>query len=198
MDFRNFCLTFCLVLFCISPVNGKEIAKNLTTISSIPLLTKNQGYLVLYIDVAGVAPSIELSKVSTRKLDIIPADKKLKFGNTYTFDLKGLEKGFYYVPMLEGVYQVTKVNAPFYDLPYWIPTQDDPRWRFSVHKEKFNFIGELNIAKERLAKIVDINLYNRIATHQQALKSELEQVQGAYNLISTPGYRDEFFQELEK
>ena len=198
MDFKTFNLSFLLMLVCVFPVYSKDYQKSLTTIESIPSLTKNQGYLVVYVDVEGIAPSIELSKINTRKLGVIPKDKKVHFTHTYTIDLKGLEKGFYYVPMFEGVYQITKVSTPFYDLPYWLPTENDLKWRFSIHKDTFNFVGELNIAKERLAKVIDVNLYNRIATHQEAIKNELKQAQGNSVLMFTPGYRDEFYQELIK
>lgn len=212
MDFRSLNLIFWLIFVCAFPVKGKE-PKSLSNISSLTPLRGLQGYLVVYIDVSGVAPSIEFSRINTRKLDVIPQNKKIKFANQYivslkdpkikltskyTINLKDLEKGFYYLPLIEGVYQVTKVNVPFYDLPYWLPTENASQWRFSIHRGKFNFIGELNVAKERSTNVVDVNLYNRIATYQEQLKKELKQVQGPYELIATPGYRDEFFEELER
>lgn len=198
MDFRRLCLFSWLILICVFPASSKDITKSLVPISSISPLAKDQGYLVVYVDVGGIAPSIEFSKVKARSSNIFSKSKKLKLSNTYSIDLKGLKKGFYYVPILEGTYQITRVNTPFYDLPYWLPTENAPRWRFSIHKEAFNFIGELKIAKERYANVIDVNLYNRIATHQEALKNEMKQVSGTFSLMFSPGYRDEFFEELQK
>lgn len=198
MDIRSLNLIFWLTFFCVFPVEGKRIEKNLANITTISPLRSIEGYLVVYVNASGVGPSIEFSRVKTKKLDVITTEPYLKFTQKYTLHLNGLDKGLYYLPMPEGVYQITKVNAPFYDLPYWLPTENTPQWRFSIHRDKFNFIGELNIAKERSSGTIDVNLYNRIATYQEQLKSELNKVQVPYTLITTSGYRDDFFQELEK
>ena len=176
---------------------SKELTKILTTAANLTPLMKNQGYLMIYVDVSGIAPSIKISKVNTKKLDIIPRAKKLSFTKDYMIDLKGLDKGFYYVPMLEGVYQITKVNTPFYDLPYWLPTENDPRWRFIIKEQQVNFAGELNIAKERAAKVIDVNLHNRLAYFLDAIKDDLNKAAVELPLNVSSGYRDEFFQELD-
>lgn len=177
-------------------LEAKEYIKTLTTSENRLELQKKQGYLLLYLDVEGVAPSLEIAKINTPNKRILLNNDNINFGNTYTINLKNMPKGFYLVPMQEGIYQITRINAPYYDLPYWLPTKNNKTWRFSILADHSNFIGELTIAKERGTDFINVRLLNRIALFKHAIESALEQHISRYPLALSAGYRDDFLIEL--
>ncbi len=181
-------------------VQAKAYIKTLTTSANLEPLQKNQGYLVLYLDVNGSAPSIEFKKMKARKANkkgyLVSSDKISFTNNTYTIALKDKKKGIYLVPLLAGLYQITRVNAPYYDLPYWLPTENNKTWRFSIKKGQLNFIGELNIARERGTNFIDVKLYNRFATHKAEIDAALHQLYKDFPLSLSVGYRDDFLKAL--
>lgn len=179
---------------------AKEYIKELTTSDNLVPLQKNQGYLVLYLNVNGSAPSIEFKKIKSRKANkkgyLLSTDKMSFTNNTYTIALKDKKEGIYLVPLLAGLYQITRVNAPYYDLPYWLPTENNKTWRFSIKKEQLNFIGEINIARERGTNFINVNFYNRLATHKAEIDTALNQLYTDFPLSLSVGYRDDFLKAL--
>lgn len=200
MDVKKIiCLLFFILYSILSGSHAlaKLTVKQLSTVSTVPELIKNQGYLLVYINVEGTAPSIEFSKLKTNRTDFW-VTKSFSYSNNYRLDLKQVTPGLYFIPMLAGIYQITRINAPFYDLPYWLSTEKQAIWRFAVEKNKINFIGEIYIAKERGTNEVDVNLFNRFATYQKQIISEVEKLPTRFPLALKPGYQDEFLHEFEK
>jgi hypothetical protein len=199
MNVRNGLLVVFIVcsIFLSDGAQGKNLIKTLSLPVSAPVLEKGQGYLLVYINVNGSAPSIELSKVNTKKTDFLVTEPS-SFTRDYTLDLKNITPGFYVVPMLAGIYQITRVNAPFYDLPYWLATEKQAKWRFGIEENHVNFIGEIYIAKERGTNTIDVNLLNRFATYRKQILNELLTMPVKLPLVIKPGYQDEFLRALEK
>lgn len=198
MDIKKLLLTMFFSACCVllgEHAQGQSISKNLSVALNVPELIENQGYLMVYVNVEGIAPSLELSKINTNKTDFINVEN-FSFSKDYRINLKNVLPGFYFIPMLAGVYQITRINAPFYDLPYWLPTEKQAKWRFAIEKDHINFIGELYIAKERETNEIDIHLFNRFAMYQKQINSELAVMAKNLPLKIKPGYPDEFLQEL--
>ncbi len=149
-------------------------------------LKKGYGFVLLKLDVDGVAPSFEYAKIvrdrfssSTRKINF--SERKSKY---------------MLVHAKQGYYQITRVNAPYYDLPFWFDTSTDTRWRFYVEKGKINYLGLLEIDKDRTRSSVNINLIKRIASDYKELVENFSEVFKRYPLTHLPGYRDDFYQEF--
>ena len=193
---KYFTLFLLLLTLWLPDVQAKEYIKDLTTSADLLPLQKKQGYLVLYLDVNGSAPSIEFKKIKTTKKSYLNSNDKISFSNKYTITLKNKKKGVYLVPLLAGLYQITRVNAPYYNLPYWLPTENNKTWRFNIKKGQLNFIGELNIARERGTNFIDVNLYNRLATHKAEIDAALHQLYKDFPLSLSVGYRDDFLKAL--
>ena len=168
-------------------------AKILSPISSIKLndvekslLSKDQGYLLIKLDVSGEGPSFHYrQKEIWRKKSI-----KVPLGN--------LENGYYVLPVKQGDYQITRVDAPHYNLPFYLNIDSIPQWQFTIKAGHLNYIGQLSIEKERSTKHVNINLFNRFAQDYQEIQTAVAPVKEHYPLIINLGYRDDFQQELLK
>ncbi len=191
-----------------------KLALLLSTLASAPLLAQPKelklepagteitlrsryGFLLLSLDVDGVSSSLEFSRLGWNKPEH-PPERALKGrpGEDFTVSLQGLDNGLYILALPEGWYQITRVNAPYFDLPFWMDTAEEPSWRFRVDREKTNYAGQLFIARERSSKYVKMRLHNRLA-------AEIEQIQGALvqqlqvaPLASGSGVRDDFLGEL--
>ena len=131
--------------------------------------SKYTGFILLNLNVSGVAPSFDFYKTKIGLEDVSTkffAKKVKKRGirKDKRVNLQGLEPGYYVMPLTEGVYQISKVNAPYFDLPYIQDTDQDSRWRFRVYPKSLNYIGKLTIEKARGTKFVDTSLQNRFVT----------------------------------
>lgn len=131
---------------------------------------------LIYLDVEGSAPSIKIHKLNTNidELDEIPFDEDLSsrfIRTSWTLPLKGLEKGIYSIALKPGVYQISQVNAPYYNFPFKLQTEDDPRWRFRVYPDSFSYIGHLKIYKERDAESVESYFLDRFYSDQEEINS---------------------------
>lgn len=199
MDFKKLVAVFFLqsVLFFAHAGSG-DVIKVLSDANNVAELKKKQGYLLVYVNVEGVAPSIEFSRINTRKTDVMLPDEKITYVKDYFLDLKNIEKGFYFIPMFAGIYQITRVNAPFYDLPYWLPTEKSANWRFAIEENAVNFIGELNIEKERGKRVINVHLFNRTALYHDELIEQISLLPIKLPLKVKAGYRDDFLMVLEK
>lgn len=150
-----------------------------------PDTLKSQGYLLIYLDVQGVAPSIEFKRLGSLK-------------SSLTIDLKDLDSGYYSMLLPVGRYQIEQIKAPFYDYPYKLSTKQNASWQFVIKDNKTNFIGELNVANLRMINSIDVNLYNRFATHQKDIHTAMSSFLIAYPLVNGTGPRDDFAKELRR
>jgi hypothetical protein len=167
------------------PVNGAE---------QLSVLEK-QGYLLLEIDVQGVAPAITLSKLSNSP-NIAPQRKQTMLGTKMgQIELKGLTPGFYALALAPGLYRVDEVLSPLFNYSYRMNVQNQYQWRFTVEKGHINYFAKLHIAKARKANSVDLSLHNRYAYTLDLIQSgNLDLPEMAVR--SAPGYRDDFAQFL--
>lgn len=175
---------------------GQENTLTLFDIEQAPILAKNQAYLLVRVDVSGIAPSFNFAHILKKKGSYAFDSDKQKLGEKYAVSLKGVKTGFYLLAIKTGHYQITRVNAPFYNLPYWRPT-NNVSWQFSISANKINFIGELNIANERGSDYISVNLFNRFATYQATMSEQLTLLLEQYALVNGKGIRDDFVEELE-
>ena len=195
-----------LLLFCLF-ISDKpfaaELEKSLKTIDEIVAfkaderLAKNHGFLLVKLNVNHDAASINFAKIKKNRASYIINADSLKLGQKYFLNLKNTENEYYLLPLLAGGYQITRVNAPFYNLPYWRPTKELASWRFNIKAGKINYVGEINISAERGTDFMTVNLFNRFATEQKEINASLAGLVEQYPLTGGTGYRDDFFAEWE-
>lgn len=142
------------------------------------------GYLLLEVSVEGSAPSLEIRKLSSN-----PSlnNKYATSRETYKLDLKNKPPGFYYVPLKQGYYQVTHINAPFYNLPYKL----DTKWGFTIVKNHINYAGKVTISEDRTSNSVDAQIINRFATTYSTLE-KINQTSPDLPVRFAIGYEDAF------
>jgi len=152
------------------------------------------GLALIHIDVEGIAPSMEFFRLGTDidEINGVRFNDKLHSGirsKSYLIEFKGLPKGYYLFAIPTGTYQIDKVSAPYFNLPYIRTLEDDPRWRFRIYPRSFNYIGYLNIQKERSHNKIDVKWLNRLfkdlgdiepILSQQDLQLPLKQSFGLY------------------
>lgn len=143
-------------------------------------LKKGYGYLVINLEAGGTAPSITLHKNSGRKWKIALKDK---------------EPGIYIAPLRKGEYQIVRVDAPYFSLPFYLETKEKDAWKFVIVEKRMNYIGKLHIDRERSVNFINIRLLNRIAVDRRAIQQSFPNLLAGYPLMHLPGYRDDFYQE---
>lgn len=162
---------------------------NSTPTPDIEPLPRNHGYMLLGLDIGGTAPSFEYALLRGSKTDRKrKIDRKRK-----TIELKGKDNGFLLIPIRKGPYQITKINAPLFDLPFRVDTKNS-KWQFTIEPNKINYIGHLNIAKKRKSRSVDVGLSNRIATDITKISAEFSELITQYPIITSLMLRDDFYE----
>lgn len=154
-------------------------------------LEGRQGYALVQLDVSGVAPSLELRRLGGNS-------GRPYTGKKYTVDLSQRDKGLYLAQLPPGTYQITRVNAPFYDLPFRLSTAGDARWRFKVQSGKTSYIGMLRIPEERSRTDVDIVFRNRIAATLDQIEDQFGAVIATAPLITGRAERDDFLSDSRR
>lgn len=168
---------------------------NLRAASQPAELGKGQGYLLLHLNVGGVAPSMEFVKLTSKQeLSLRSEKKRTKRFKSVKINLKDKEKGLYLLNLPQGLYQVTQINAPYFNLPYRMSTDNEPYWRFYVEPGKVNYFGQLTIAKERSTRHVNISRLNRIATDKSLIDQELAGLIKNAPLRVSVGVRDDYME----
>lgn len=177
----------------------KEIPSDFHTPQNAPILLRDHGYVLFDIDVGGKAPSFEFvqlklprkSRNDEKPIYILDSDK-------YQTGLKDLDNGMYVLALEAGLYQVTSINAPFFDLPYILDTKSKHGWRFSVHPNAVSYAGKLVIEQERGTNFINVNLLKRFATDQQAIEQVAEEFFPQVPLKIAYGTRDDFYPYLQQ
>jgi len=160
-------------------------------------LTKKQGYLLIDLDVNGSAPSLVYQQLSARDQKYLAAGQQARLlGKEKTMDLKDKPAGFYLAKIPAGLYQITRVNAPYFNLPFRVDTSSRREWRFSIEPGQINYIGKLVIDKKRSTQYVDIDLVNRIATNKADIENQLSTLLENFPLRLGVGVRDDFLTSL--
>jgi len=158
----------------------------------------NHGYALFNVVVGGVAPSFEFIKLHTKQRLYLESGEAVRTrGIKTSVDLKGIINGYYLMNLPEGLYQITSIRAPFYNLPFRLDTDYSRKWRFKVEKGKTSYVGKLSIAHERKTDYVEVHLVNRIATDELEIERHIPGILTNYPLSSGTGVRDDFWKILK-
>lgn len=169
----------------------------LSSVDKIPEIKGSEGYLLMYLEAGKMLSSLSVVRCLNADFSCsIEKKVRIRGRRLFSIDLKNLKNGFYLLNLPEGAYQITEVNAPFYDLPFRMNTARDRNWRFTIEKGKANYAGRLIATKQRSDSAVNIKLVNRIATDFDEINNILSDF-----LLTTPltmgvGVKDDFLSEL--
>ncbi|TQV71170.1 hypothetical protein FKG94_19985 [Exilibacterium tricleocarpae] len=171
----------------------------LTVPDSAAPLRKNQGYFLINLDISGAAPSFEFVGLDVRGQAYLEPGQKAKVrknARKIVVELKHKTNGLYLFAIPEGLYQITSIKAPYFDLPYLMDTEYRRKWRFSIKKDRVNYVGKLFIDAERSTRHIDVKLINRMAADKALIENRLGARLATTPLRSGAGVRDDFFAEL--
>lgn len=201
-QFRLVLLFFLLLLFAVNSQAANSSAMVLVDPERASALQKSMGYLLVSLDVSGTAPSLKLFKISSDPSSIGRSDyarllrSAKKTSKKITLNLKDKKQGFYVLPLPRGVYQITRVSAPYFDLPYLMATDNTRDWRFVIEEGRLNYIGNLYIAKERTSKNITAKLQNRLASELSEINRSLSSLIKVTPLAIGVGVRDDYYRDL--
>lgn len=186
-----------LLLLLSLSVDAKSTEKtvSLTEASHALELRSGEGYMLLKLEAAGPAPSIELEHIGglSIKHDVKSGSRSRQ---RLKINLKDRADGFYVANLKEGTYQIVQVNVPYFGLPYWLDTDNRRIWRFSVKMGVVNYIGNLTIAQERSVDSVTAHLTNRLAMELPLISELIAKFPVKTTLRNGVGYRDDFLDAL--
>ncbi|MCO1335523.1 hypothetical protein MO867_14380 [Microbulbifer sp. OS29] len=162
-----------------------------------PELGRREGYILVNLDVGGTAPSIDFVRNYKVGQAYLEGDEEIRLSKNhrYSVSLKGKSKGLYLMAMPVGLYQITQINAPYFNLPYQLDTGDKRVWRFCVDAQKVNYIGRLFINKQRKSDTIEVYLKNRMAADLGEIQDLLGVLIEQYPLVSGAGVQDVFYRE---
>ena len=187
----------CTLAFLILPSFAFAKALTVYPIDNLPTLVKNKGYALFYVNSEIDSASFNLSQISSKYIN--PRSRAwdtVYKSQKYTVSLKGLPKGFYVLLLERGIYQITQVNSPYYDLPFRYQTKDDVRWQFNVDNKHLNYVGHINFEKERSTDTISVGLHNRIAMDYEQIMSLLASLEKPPKFRLGTGVKDDFFAEI--
>lgn len=191
-----FALWVSILLLLCAPISVGAEEFSLLPVSDAPELGGSEGYMLLYVDAGGTAPSFEFARIARADSEPLPQGERFRFvTKPRKIALKGLDEGFYLLPMTKGQYQIIRVNAPHYSLPFRMSTDNRPEWRFVIEPGRTNYIGALHIDTERSASHVEIDLLNRIAMQEATIRELMGETLNTYPLAFHAGYRDDFYRD---
>lgn len=98
------------------------------------------------------------------------------------------------LPFLEGGYSWQTVSVPHFDLPFRLYKSTDERWRFSIEKERVNYVGQLIVRRERGSNSASVRLVNRIAATRNTIEAELADQLAEYPMRYAGFNRDRYFE----
>ncbi len=167
------------------------------TPENIEPLKSRHGYLLIKLQLSGAAPSIEYSKIRSLNQSFLTKNQQVKtYGNKFILELKNKSYGYYLQVLPAGLYQITRLNVPYFDFPFRLNTNHQRDWRFNIEAGKINYAGKLVIEKERTTKQISVRLLNRIATDKAEIELTLKDLIENTPLISGSGVRDDFYEIL--
>lgn len=176
-------------------LNAKEVI--LSPVDQAPELRHSEGYVLIDLDARGTAPSIEFVRLGKVGSDY-PENMASRKLSSNTFNLKATEKGFYIGKLKSGVYQITQVNAPYFGLPYALSTSELKTWRFTIEKDRINYIGTLVIEGSRSKENIETHFLNSFAQQYESIISSTKYLQSEFPLTMGTSYRDDFYSEYMK
>lgn len=166
-------------------------------ISALEPLNDREGYLLIELDVANTSSSLEFFRLKVNKQRFLKEGQKIKRANKVKkLTFKKGKEGFYFTKLPKGLYQIKRVNAPSFNLPFRMSTEERRQWRFSIVEGKINYIGKLEIEKKRSSRHVEINFLNRFAMSKGKIEALLIENLINYSLELSVGVRDDFFENF--
>ncbi|ARU28208.1 hypothetical protein [Cellvibrio sp. PSBB006] len=96
----------------------------------------------------------------------------------------------------KGEYQIMNVKVPYFDLPYVNSTEKDPRWRIKIEPGQLNYIGRIEVERERTENYVAIRKHNRLVADLSHIRKDLADILADYPLTDGGYLRDDFIEQL--
>lgn len=157
---------------------------------------KDFGIAVAFVDIQQANVVITLRRINEKRLkDKLENAKDLSFiggkSDATKLDLSG-RTNMVFINLPEGLYQITQVDVPHFDLPYKISTDNSDAWRFRISSNKINYIGTMKVSAIRSKNTVDTVWLNQFATHLGSLKNTVKDAQITLPIVHGAGYRDPF------
>lgn len=165
---------------------------------TLPTLEKNYGFLLLKLTINSENATVHYARIKSSRSRYLLANDRYKLYQSQKINLNQSLNGYYVLPLPAGIYQITQIDSPFYDLPYSLNLTPHKAWRFAIEAGYLNYAGELVIAKEREQNSIDVDLLNRFAADQQELRQQTAILTATHPLRLNPGFRDDFQQALEQ
>lgn len=161
---------------------------------AVELLKNKHGYLLIDLHVRGTAPSLKFVRLNTGSPRYLSSDPKpRKRSSGILLELKDKSDGFYMLSLPEGLYQITRINAPYFNLPFRLDTEYVSKWRFYIRSGKTNYVGKLVFEKERSTDTISVKLINRLAADKSRIDAALVKVSSEAPLVLGTGVRDDFY-----
>lgn len=203
---KRITLLFALITF-LPATSFYTFAKdeNFWTVRDIPLLLtekqKTFGIAVAFVDLEQSNVVITLRKINERSIKNSVVDSEaLQFiggkSDSIKLDFSG-RTNMVFINLPEGLYQITQVDVPHFDLPYKISTDNSDAWRFNIQRDRINYIGTMKVSAIRSKNTVDTVWLNQFATHLDTLQTFVTESVIPLQIAHGAGYRDPFFAALE-
>ena len=169
----------------------------LYTADSLPELKRKQGYALIGVDSGETESFLVINSFESRGFRARRDDTDMKLSKSdLRVELAGKDLGFYFMMLPAGIYQVTEVSYPYFNLPFRLDTTREREWRFYVEEGKVNYIGQLKLARERSEDAVDVNLINRLAADYEHITATYSTLLDQFPLTSGIYLRDDFLDYL--
>ncbi|MDQ2077051.1 hypothetical protein [Marinimicrobium sp. ABcell2] len=167
--------------------NGDTPAEKIveTEPKTVQKIRRGSGYLLFELQPGHAGAYLQISRLVDRN----PR-------NWTIIDLDGRDPGLILIPLVSGRYQVHRVNAPYYNLPYKLDVSDSPYWAFQIQAGRINYIGSLRIQSERSRSAVNVELLNRLAATLDQIEAQFANELELYPLVMGVNYKDPFLSEL--
>lgn len=163
---------------------------------------KDFGIAVMFNDLKQANVMLSLRRIRESSLDDSYKNlEDLSFidasSDAIRLDLSGRD-GVTFVNLPEGLYQITRIDVPHFDLPYKLATDNSVSWRFRVKNEHVNYIGSLVVSPIRSKNSVDVAWRNHFAIHLQSLETLLQSSDILFPIAHGAGYPDPFFSHFKE
>ncbi|MEM9335729.1 MAG: hypothetical protein AAGA33_12850 [Pseudomonadota bacterium] len=160
---------------------------------ALPSLKRSQGYVLIGIDSGDTESFLTAKRLESKGRELrLERGQPVETKAGFRLDLADRPKGFYFLVLRTGVYQITEVSYPYFNLPFRLDTTTRPEWRFFVEPGKVNYVGRLIVSRDRSENSVDVNLINRFAADYEDVTTAYASLFQQFPLASGIGIRDDF------
>ena len=161
--------------------------------------SKNFGYMLIHLNIERNSVLKIYKKNSMRFAKKLNNLKKRRpiINESRFFKVNKGQKGYYFIQLYEGIYQISAVEVPFYNYPYIQDYNNRRDFQFIIKRNRTNYVGHLEIKKERGIDFLLIKFRNRMATSLSDMHKQLNSVFSTVPLASGIGYKDDFYSLLE-